>query len=302
MADRNQDGGEPGQPETEPDLMKELETSASEAARAFVSFKTLIHYLLGMVTESETHVITLKSTDLGELAGLTMESEAQIFRATIYCDEVKAVVLASSEKMRMFAANMWLSITGLKPQVGRKRLEFNKLFTDITFDPNTAHRYVRCTEKKVEDVNQDQNPEASSERFTKWHQVLSRETVEDCYFEVKWAGKVDIALSYKNIERTGGQSAFGINDKSWSLCLSKSYPVFRHHTEQVWGLFPPSATVAVHLDKAEGTLTFYNVEKETLTAILQFPIPFTEPLYVGVRLWSNFKSTCELVKLPKKEE
>ncbi|PWA25077.1 hypothetical protein CCH79_00019074 [Gambusia affinis] len=68
-----------------------------------------------------------------------------------------------------------------------------------------------------------------------------------CYWEVKWAGSVCVAVAYKNVSRAGG---------------------------------PVSSRLGVYLDHRAGLLSFYSVS-ETMTLIHRVQTRFTRPLHAG---------------------
>uniref|UniRef100_A0A8C8IS03 Tripartite motif-containing protein 16-like n=1 Tax=Oncorhynchus tshawytscha TaxID=74940 RepID=A0A8C8IS03_ONCTS len=179
--------------------------------------------------------------------------------------------------------------------------EWNKISTtdscQLTLDPNTAHTELSLSKgnRKVTCTGQDQQYPDHPERFTNHCQVLCREGLSGrCYWEVEWNGYVVTTVSYKDISRTGTDSVFGDNNKSWSLqyqCSSGGY-CFRHNTVVTKVSGPQSARVGVYLDHKAGTLSFYSVS-DTMTLLHRVQTTFTQPLYPGFHLYG----TAELVKL-----
>uniref|UniRef100_A0A3Q4HCH2 RING-type domain-containing protein n=1 Tax=Neolamprologus brichardi TaxID=32507 RepID=A0A3Q4HCH2_NEOBR len=130
------------------------------------------------------------------------------------------------------------------------------------------------------------------ERFRECAQVLSREILTVCcYWEVKWKRFVSIAVAYKCISRTGSDSEFGYNDKSWSLeCDCNSYK-FRHNNIVTFLSVPQCSRVGVYLDHSDGILCFYSVS-ETMTLIHRVQTTFTQPLHAG--LWVDISGSLKL--------
>ncbi|TNN25698.1 Stonustoxin subunit alpha [Liparis tanakae] len=128
------------------------------------------------------------------------------------------------------------------------------------------------------------------DRFTRYYQVLSRESLTGrCYWEVEWGGEgLNVAVTYGNISRTGSMNecVFGFNSNSWSLeCNRHSYILQsnRVHTP-VSG--PQSFRVGVYLDLRAGVLSFYSVS-EAMTLLHRVRTAFTGPLYAGLGFYSS---------------
>uniref|UniRef100_A0A3B3S9W1 B30.2/SPRY domain-containing protein n=1 Tax=Paramormyrops kingsleyae TaxID=1676925 RepID=A0A3B3S9W1_9TELE len=110
-----------------------------------------------------------------------------------------------------------------------------------------------------------------------------------CYWEVEWSGcSIDIAVTYKGINRKGlgVDSGFGYNDKSWCLSCSTSSYSFWHNNEETAVSGPPSPRIGVYLDHRAGTLSFYRVS-DTVTLLHRVQTTFTKPLYPGFGLWDS---------------
>ncbi|KAL6480978.1 hypothetical protein MHYP_G00090580 [Metynnis hypsauchen] len=178
-----------------------------------------------------------------------------------------------------------------------------KYSCDLTLDPNTAHTRLSLCEqnRKVVCVREHQSHPDHPERFDEYQQVLCRESLTGlCYWEAEWSGwEAAIALTYKSISRKGSNNDcdFGWNNKSWILyCFSdKSYSVC-HNSEKTEIPAPPSSSkrVGVYVDCPSGTLSFYSVSPgiHTLNHLHTFTTTFTEPLYVGFRLYDAGSSVC----------
>ncbi|XP_067117859.1 tripartite motif-containing protein 16-like isoform X1 [Osmerus mordax] len=170
----------------------------------------------------------------------------------------------------------------------------------LTLDPNALHRNLSLSEenRKVTRLKQQQPYPVHPERFTLYPQVLCREALSGrCYWEVEWRGKyVHIAVSYKDISRTGDNSYFGYNNKSWMLQCSSGGYTFRHNSVETAVTGPQSSRVGVYLDHKAGTLSFYSVVSDTVTLLHRVQTTFTQTLYPGFWL-SNYGNSAEIMKL-----
>ncbi|XP_071354973.1 NLR family CARD domain-containing protein 3-like isoform X2 [Trachinotus anak] len=174
-----------------------------------------------------------------------------------------------------------------------------KYACELTLDLNTAHRNLKLSEDN-RSVMKVQKAMAYSDHPDRFEccQLLCREGLSGrCYWEVEWKGLVDIAVTYRGIER--GKSAncrFGGNNKSWSLsCSDGSYAIW-HNNQQTFIHPSPSSVfnrVALHLDWPAGTLSFFGVSSDKLIHLHTFTCTFTEPLYPGFGVGSSL-SLCEM--------
>ncbi|XP_048868063.1 NLR family CARD domain-containing protein 3-like [Brienomyrus brachyistius] len=184
----------------------------------------------------------------------------------------------------------------------RTRQGFQKYSCQLTLDPNTVNRRLSLSEgnRKVTWGAKQPYPDLP-ERFDSWPQVLYKESLTDrCYCEAEWSGNgALIGVTYKGIERKGRSAdcQLGANDKSWMLrCYPDSYSV-RHNDKQTDIPIEPSDSrrVGVYLDQAAGSLSFYRVSSDGLTLLYSFTSSFTEPLYLGLRVYIHSSvSLCML--------
>ncbi|KAL0153561.1 hypothetical protein M9458_051175, partial [Cirrhinus mrigala] len=143
---------------------------------------------------------------------------------------------------------------------------------DLTLDPNTAHTQLILSEgnKKTTYVKDHQPYPDHPDRFDDREQILCGESLTGrCYWEVKWEGSGHVAITYKDIRRKSGiNSSFGFNEKSWSLnCSDTTYTVwYNNNSTDVFGPSSRSNRVGVYLDCPSGILSFYSVsDTNTLT-------------------------------------
>ncbi|XP_051797688.1 tripartite motif-containing protein 16-like [Acanthochromis polyacanthus] len=216
-----------------------------------------------------------KYPSVSALSESTHSSSISI-RPLRYFEDVTAAVKELNDKIQDSLKNTWTNIsgTGTQPDVllpepepePKTRAEFLKYSRDITLDLNTAHRKLSLFEgnRKVKVITCHHFYPDHPDRFTDWFQILSRESLTGrCYWEVEWRGdRLYVAVSYKNISRTGStsESAFGLNDKSWALyCDTYSYKFWYNTQTPISG--PRSSRIGVYLD--------HTAEEEECDAWLQ---------------------------------
>ncbi|KAM3836142.1 tripartite motif-containing protein 16-like protein [Diretmus argenteus] len=182
----------------------------------------------------------------------------------------------------------------------KTRDEFLQYSRHITLDPNTANRLLLLSEgnRTATGVGTNQFYPSHPDRFIRWEQVLSRESLTGrCYLEVEWRGRVSIAVTYKNISRTGsgGECGFGHNDKSWALdCTNNSY-IFRHNQMSSPAPGPLSSRVGVYLDHGAGVLSFHGISGTMVTLLHRVQTSFTQTLHPGFIVhYGGSVALCEL--------
>ncbi|XP_061589585.1 E3 ubiquitin/ISG15 ligase TRIM25-like [Cololabis saira] len=223
-----------------------------------------------------------------------------------YFQDVTAAVSEVRGRLQDILRDTWTNVSlavadvdVLLPKDPTSRAGFLKYSCEITLDPNTVHTRMSLSEqnRKVTRMNQPQSYSGHPDRFSYYSQVLSRESLTGRhYWEVETAGYVDVAVSYKNISRSGGESGFGFNDKSWSLdCSSGSY-IFRYNNISTSISGPASSRIGVYLDHRAGVLSFYSVSG-TMTLLHRVQTSFTRPLHAGVRIIWNTGDSAEFCKL-----
>ncbi|XP_053195775.1 tripartite motif-containing protein 16-like [Scomber japonicus] len=179
----------------------------------------------------------------------------------------------------------------------KTRNEFLQYSHQVTLDPNTAHIRLLLSEgnKKATVMREKQLYPHHCDRFTEKQQVLSRESLTGrCYWEVNKVIYAAIAVTYKDISRTGGESRLGTNDRSWTLeCSGDKYELI-HNKVRTSISGSPSSRVGVYLDHSAGILSFYNVS-DTMTLLHRVQTTFTQPLYAGfsVYVYDYSLEVCE---------
>ncbi|XP_026004995.1 E3 ubiquitin/ISG15 ligase TRIM25-like isoform X1 [Astatotilapia calliptera] len=180
------------------------------------------------------------------------------------------------------------------PTEPKTRNEFLQYMCPITLDPNTVSKWLSLSEgnRKVTYMKKEQSYPDHPERFDSL-QVLGKEALSGrCYWEVKWSKFVAIAVAYKSISRTGSESGFGFNDKSWALwCHSNE---FRHDSTTMSLQVPQSSKIGVYVDQSAGILSFHSVSG-SMTLLAKVETTFTEPLHVGLWVCSGSAKLVQLL-------
>ncbi|XP_044188920.1 tripartite motif-containing protein 16-like [Thunnus albacares] len=284
------------------ELQEKLEQEINELKRKDAELKQFSH--------TEDHIqFLLNYPSLSQLSASTDSSSINI-RPLRYFEDVTAAVSELRDQLQDILREKWTNISltvtevdVLLPEAEPKtRAGFLKYSREITLDPNTAHTWLLLSEgnRKVERMRQQQSYSRHPDRFTGWHQVLSRESlIGRCYWEVeRRGGSVGVAVAYKNISRAGGSNecGFGRNDKSWVLYFGANSSSFWFNNILTPVSGPGSSRVGVYLDHRAGILSFYSVSK-TMTLLHRVQTTFTQPLYTGLYLNYSWGDTAELCKL-----
>ncbi|KAM9351961.1 tripartite motif-containing protein 16-like [Symphorus nematophorus] len=162
-------------------------------------------------------------------------------------------------------------------------------YSKVELDPNTVTACLCLSDgnRALSWGGSDQAHPDHPDRFTFYHQALGKNGLtKHHYWEVEWdGGIVDVAVSYKGIQRKGSgkDCSFGHNNLSWKLFCSSSSCMFWHNGLYKGQIAPAcSRRLGVCLDYEAGILGFYSVsEPDTLTLLHQIQTTFTEPLYPG---------------------
>ncbi|XP_059214023.1 E3 ubiquitin/ISG15 ligase TRIM25-like [Centropristis striata] len=225
-----------------------------------------------------------------------------------YFEDVSAVVSEASAKLQHVLSEAWTKIS--MPDVDilqshaepKTRAELLQYSCQVTLDPNTANTQLLLTEedRKATVMGKKQSYCNHQDRFTDMFQVLSRVSLSGRhYWEVERSTyEASIAVAYKEISRTGIESGFGNDDKSWALeCFNNNYQ-FRHNSISTLIPGPRSSKIGVYLDHSAGILSFYSVS-DTMTLLHRVQTTFTQPLYQGLGVFgsSGNRSAAEFSKL-----
>ncbi|XP_020559401.2 tripartite motif-containing protein 16-like [Oryzias latipes] len=279
-------------------LQEELEQDMAELKRRDAELKQL------WLTEDHSHFL-LNYPSLPPLSESTPSASIHV-RPLTYFEDVTAAVSELRDELQDILREEWTNISPtvslvdvlLSEPESKSRADFLRYSRQITLDPNTAYRQLLLSKKnrKVKYMRKPWCDSGHPDRFTYYPLVLSRESLTGrCYWEVEWRGEpICVAVAYDNISRSGRESEFGFNDKSWSLDCSSNRFSFYHDSIATSISAPGSSRVGVDLDHRAGVLSFYSVSG-SMTLLHRVQTTFTQPLHVG--LWVGSGSTAELCKV-----
>ncbi|XP_030622907.1 NACHT, LRR and PYD domains-containing protein 12-like [Chanos chanos] len=179
----------------------------------------------------------------------------------------------------------------------RMKPGLRKYACQLTLDQDTAHKLLSLSEenRRVTATLIEQPYTYHPKRFKLGPQVLCREALtERCYFEVERDGKrVFIGVTYA-VGRD--EPPIGMDSKSFSLVCERDEFIFWHNSKITAKVSPPppSKRIGVYLDWAAGTLSFFSIFNEQRIFLHKFYTAFTEPLYVGFRMYRSSVTLCQL--------
>uniref|UniRef100_A0A673X7Q7 Tripartite motif-containing protein 16-like n=2 Tax=Salmo trutta TaxID=8032 RepID=A0A673X7Q7_SALTR len=279
-------------------LLEQLKEEIAELRKRSTELEQLSH--------TEDHIHFLQSYQSLSSISVSSDLPSIVVNPLQYFRDVSETVSELREKLEDFLKGEWTNISTtvnivdvVLPPEPKTREQLLQYSCQLTLDPNTANTRLSLSEgnRKVTNTDQVQPYPDHPDRFTNYYQVLCREGLFGrCYWEVEWSGDVYTAVSYKDISRTGTDSGFGYNNKSWSLQYYSDGYCFIHNNVVTKVSGPQSSRVGVYLDHKAGTLSFYSVS-DTMTLLHRVQITFTQPLYPGFWLSDFSSGTAELVKL-----
>ncbi|KAM3600592.1 uncharacterized protein V6R79_025551 [Siganus canaliculatus] len=296
------------QQEAEVSRVKELEEKLEQEIRELKRKDAELKKL----SDTEDHSQFLQDyPSLSGLSGSTHSSSINI-RPLRHFEDVTAAVSKVRDQLQELLRDTWtnisLAVTEVEVLLGsepepKTRTEFLKYSRKITLDPNTVHRSLILYEgnRKVTRTSRRQSYPDHPDRFIDRRQVLSRESLTGrCYWELEWSGRrVDVAVTHKNISRTGSECLFGFNDKSWMLECRTNSLIFYHNKIKTPVSGPGSSRLGVYLDHRAGLLSFYSISG-TMTLLHRVQTTSTEPLHVGLAVGPF--STAEFCEVKQTEK
>ncbi|XP_039999411.1 tripartite motif-containing protein 16-like [Xiphias gladius] len=284
------------------ELQEKLEQEINELKRKDAELKQLSH--------TEDHNQFLRNYP--SLSGFSQSTDSSSIniRPLRYFEDVTAAVSGVRDKLQDILTEKWMKISLTEAEMDvppshpqpepKTRAGFLKYSQEITLDPNTAHTRLLLSEgnRKATLMSQRQSCPSHPDRFIRWRQVLSKESlIGRCYWEVEWRRRVFVAVAYKNIsgaERLD-ECVFGLNNKSWALNCDQMGYTFWYNSIKTPVSGPQSSRVGVYLDHSAGILSFYSVS-ETMTLLHRVQTTFTQPLYAGLWLYWQVGANAEFCK------
>ncbi|XP_012868691.1 PREDICTED: tripartite motif-containing protein 16 isoform X1 [Dipodomys ordii] len=254
----------------------------------YIGLKDKLSGIRKVITDSTTDIIQLLENYKEKLQEFAKEEEYDIRT------QVSAIV------QRKYRTS--------KPEP-RTREQFLEYACDITFDPDTAHRYLRLQEdnRKVTNTSPWEHPYPDHpSRFVYWRQVLSQQSLylHRYYFEVEISGAgTYVGLTCKGIDRKGEErnGCISGNNFSWSLYWNgKEFTAWHSDTETPLKA-DPFRRLGIYIDFPGGVLSFYGIEYDAMTLVHKFDCKFSEPVYAAFWL-SKKENAIRIVDLGEEPE
>ncbi|OCT69625.1 E3 ubiquitin-protein ligase TRIM39 [Xenopus laevis] len=164
--------------------------------------------------------------------------------------------------------------------------------TDLLLDINTAGNHLSVSEDRksvcysLTELHYPQSPE----RFQVPQTLSSRSFPSGRHYwdmEGSESGGWGIGVAYPSIERNGGHSWIGDNNKSWCLCRwINAYSVTYNREWTHLPHVPSCSRIRISLDYEAGRLSFYELS-EPIRHLHTFTATFTEPLHAACLVWDE---------------
>lgn len=263
-------------------------TEDSAFPSVYIGFMDKLSGIRKVITDSTEHLINLLQNYKNKLQEFSKEEKYDIKT------QVSAVV------ERKYKTS--------KPEP-TTRQQFLQYAFDITFDPDTAHRYLRLQEdnRKVTNTSPWEHPYPElPSRFVHWRQVLSQQSLylHRYYFEVEISGAgTYVGLTCKGIDRKGEDrnSCISGNNFSWSLHWNGKEFTAWHSDSETLVKANPFRRLGIYINFQGGSLSFYGVEPDVMTLIHRFDCKFSEPVYPAFWLPKK-ENTIRIVDLGEEPE
>ncbi|CAB1451308.1 unnamed protein product [Pleuronectes platessa] len=179
------------------------------------------------------------------------------------------------------------------------RDDFLKYTIGLTFDPDTAHHFLRVTEDNRKLTNtspwQHSYPD-HHERFEYWRQALTSQSVYSGrhYIEVELSGEGShLGVTYKSIDRKAEHGTCCITGNDFSWCVGRnSRGFFAWHAGLETSLEVTEVKrIGLFVDFHKGSVSFYDVSGP-MELLHRYQADFIEPLYVIVWLSKKDNVVC----------
>lgn len=263
-------------------------TEDSAFPSVYIGFMDKLSGIRKVITDSTEHLINLLQNYKNKLQEFSKEEKYDIKT------QVSAVV------ERKYKTS--------KPEP-TTRQQFLQYAFDITFDADTAHRYLRLQEdnRKVTNTSPWEHPYPElPSRFVHWRQVLSQQSLylHRYYFEVEISGAgTYVGLTCKGIDRKGEDrnSCISGNNFSWSLHWNGKEFTAWHSDSETLVKANPFRRLGIYINFQGGSLSFYGVEPDVMTLIHRFDCKFSEPVYPAFWLPKK-ENTIRIVDLGEEPE
>lgn len=250
--------------------------------------------------------VSIGLTDsLASFSRVIVDSTEELCNALVSSYAQKVKETCSSDKMgikttvqAIVAAKHNMSIPD--PVTHNDFLKYSAL---ISFDGETAHKFLRLTEenRKVTNTTPWQHPYADvPERFEHWRQVLASESfyLGRHYFEADISGEgTHVGVTYKSIDRKGSESNCCITGNNFSWCLQWNGRTFSawHSDVEIPLRVEKFTRIGIYVDYTRGLLAFYGVG-DGMTLIHRYDAEFLEPLYPA--FWLSKKENVVALVVP----
>ncbi|XP_068105831.1 E3 ubiquitin-protein ligase TRIM39-like [Hyperolius riggenbachi] len=246
------------------DIIRHLEIKKAELSRKMRHIEELCH-----MTDPLT---VLQESDTGDLCDTEDRHDKQLH------DGGDLDVAGISHTLHTAISNIMFGVTGgisVQP-------------ADILLDVATAYNWLHISDdrKTASRSHIEQNRPDTPERFQEYPQVLSSRSFSSGrhYWEVDVGGSGwwIVGMCYPSMDRRGGQSLIGDNNKSWGLCREGNLYAVIHDRKVIQlpdGI--PSDRVRIYLDYEAGQISFYAL-CDPIRHLHTYITTFTEPLHAGL--------------------
>ncbi|XP_054615861.1 tripartite motif-containing protein 16-like isoform X2 [Dunckerocampus dactyliophorus] len=169
--------------------------------------------------------------------------------------------------------------------------DFLKYAKNLTFDPDTAHHFLRLTADNTKATNT--SPWQHSyvdhpDRFEHWRQAMTSQSLYTGrhYTEVELVGEgAHVGVTYKSIERKSQETSSCITGNDFSWCVGRNNRGFSawHAGAEIPLEAPDVTKIGVYVDFQRGLVSFYDA-RGPMMLLHKYKADFVEPLYVAAWL------------------